>query len=367
MMQKLKQILKPVYLFSRGLVLNTLSVLVATRNTPLRPGGVRNILLIRIDRIGDIVLSTPALKALRKGFPSAHISLLVSPAMTELLSNCPYVDDIIPYNGVSSLGMREFDLAVDLHLDYPLRTAVIAYRSRARYRVGFNIAGKGVFFNVRISPDKKGKHLIDHTLEIVKAIGAEIDDRVPELSISPDAKAYVSSFMSRNHVSDTRLLIGIHPGGYYPSQRWMTERFAATGDKIIEDYAAQIVLIGGPGEETLAEKTASAMRGEPLVWVNESLVNLVALIDKCDLLICNNSGPLHIATAVKTPTVSTLGPTDPVRWWPHGGTSVVVKKRLSCIGCNRGECSHHVCMRQITVDEVMEAVGTVLTRPEIED
>ena len=96
--------------------------------------------------------------------------------------------------------------------------------------------------------------------------------------------------------------------------------------------------------------------------MKEPLKNLVALIDKCNLLICNNSGPLHIATAVGTPTVSTMGPTNSIRWWPYGDKNIVIRKNLSCIGCNRGVCNNHKCMELIAVNEVMEAVNTILVR-----
>ncbi|MDI6839381.1 MAG: glycosyltransferase family 9 protein [bacterium] len=366
----MRQKLNSLYLFLRGKILNTLSIFLTKQSKAPHPNEIKRILLIRIDRIGDVVLSTPALRALRERFPISHISILVSPKTQDLLLQSPYVDEVIPYNGkiaITSLlhsknRRKKFNLAIDLHLDYPLKTALIAYLSGAKYRVGFNIAGKSIFLNIRVMPDKKEKHLVEHTLDLIRAVSGNISTEEPELSIIPEAKQYVNNFLIHNNILNNDLLVGIHPGGYYPTQRWLPERFARVGDKIIDEYKAKIILMGGPGEEEIVEEIASNMKHKPVIYVREPLRNLVAIIDRCSLLICNNSGPLHIATAIGTPTVSTMGPTNPVRWWPWGDRNIVIRKHLPCNPCNKGVCNDHKCMELITVNEVMEAVNTILTR-----
>lgn len=378
MQQKMKKVLKTIYLFLRGRILNILSILLTKQSKIPQPKEVKKILVIRIDRIGDVILSTPTLRAIRKNFPYSHISILISPWTQDLLLQCPYVDEVIIYKGVfpkiqdfyfvptpkirdfcfasTSLRKRNFDLVFDLYLDYPLKSAVIAYLSGAKYRVGFNVAGRGIFFNIRVMPDKKEKHLIEHTLDIIRAIGADIDSKSPEVSTTPLASEYVENFLIQNNILDSDLLVGIHPGGYYPTQRWPLERFAAVGDEVIEKYQAKVVIIGGLGEEESVEEIANKMRYKPLIWVKEPLRNSVAFIDRCNLLICNHSGTLHIATALGTPTVSTMGPHNPIRWWPWGDRNIVIRKDLPCSPCNKGVCNEHRCLELITLDEVMEAV-----------
>jgi ADP-heptose:LPS heptosyltransferase len=207
-------------------------------------------------------------------------------------------------------------------------------------------------------------HAVDEFLNVVGSIGVTADDTRLVLSAPADAEAEVRRYLEAGGVRDDELLVGIHPGGHYWTQRWPPERFARLSDAITEEYKAKAVLITGPGEGPLAGEVLSKMSRPPLVFSGRPTGHLIALIWRCDLLICNNSGPLHIAAALGTPTVSMMGPTIPERWWPRGEGHIVIRKDLPCMPCNEGRCpiGTHDCMRLITVQDVIDAVESQLSR-----
>ncbi len=325
---------------------------------------VKKILIIRTDRVGDLILSIPALRVLRNKFGQAEITMLLNRGTRDLAKVIPWIDKIMVYRNLIQttrmLKQEGFDLAIDLIMDYQLKSALLAILSGAPHRLGFDIEGRGGFFNIRVKPDRKEKHMIEHTLDVVRAIGVDTTDKNPEIAVSDDKKRYIEEFLNQQNVFGSDLLVGIHPGGYYPSQRWLPDRFAQLADDIIVRYGAGIILIEGPGEEKSVRKVASLMSRKAIGVVGISLSKLPALIARCNLIVCNNSGPLHIATAVGTPTVSTMGPTVPYLWWPKGENHIVFRKDLPCSPCNLGVCKSHKCMKLITVEDVMGAVSVQL-------
>jgi heptosyltransferase-2 len=158
------------------------------------------------------------------------------------------------------------------------------------------------------------------------------------------------------------LTIAIHPGAYYPSQTRSVERFGELVKRILERYETKIILLGSRGEKDLV-RTVKQIAGKGVQdFSGLKLRELMALLSRCNLLICNNSGPLHIASALKVPTVSMIGPTVTPLWLSSGEHDMVIKKELSCSPCNRTFCRDHECMELITVDEVFEAVQSQITR-----
>jgi ADP-heptose:LPS heptosyltransferase len=156
--------------------------------------------------------------------------------------------------------------------------------------------------------------------------------------------------------------VGIHPGGRYPSQRWPLDKFSQLADMLVKKYKAKILIVGGVGEENLVDKIQAMMQEKAVKIKGLSLDKLVALIAQMDLLICNNSGPLHIAVSLKIPTVSTMGPTDPEQWLPVGSRNLVVRHDLACSPCDLGFCRRHECMNSITVTEMEKMVSLQLDR-----
>lgn len=323
---------------------------------------IKKILILRLDRIGDIALSTPAIKAVRKSFPEAHIAVMVKEEYRDLLMNDPAINEVIgckPFWDLKFIGGlrdRKFDLAVDLIMAWDYKSALLAYLSGAPYRAGYDIAGRGIFFNIKAGHGKEKKHLVENNMDVIRKLGIVPGGEKPQLHVAPQDSAFVKDLLSSQGIDQGEILVGIHLGGYYPSQRWPAERAAGLSDEIIKRYPAKVVLIGGPEERDLVERATGSMKVKAIVVKDISLEHLMALIQRCQLLVCNNSGPLHIACALGVPTVSTMGPTLPWRWRPVGENHIVLRKDLPCSPCEKGFCKTHECMELITVEEMLDAV-----------
>jgi heptosyltransferase II len=361
-MIRVRKIFKTIYLLCRGIILNGISFLSFSKKELLQTNDIKNILVIRLDRIGDMILSTPALRAIKHTFPKAKLTVCLHSYTKDLIANLDYVDDILEYKKRINLRPHCFDLVFDLIHDYTLLSAYLAFTTGAKHRVGFDIYGRGLFFTKKVSARDKSQHIIDMTLDLVKAVSKGEMDKSLDVPVLPEARGDAAKFLDQQGFNDNSRIICVHPGGVYWTKRWDYRRFAQAADEIIKKYQAIVILIGSNSEKDIIEKVKSAMSSEPILFLGQPLKTLVALIQKSNLLICNNSGPLHIASALNVPTVSTMGPAIASRWWPHGKGHIVLRKDIPCIGCGEGYCriKTHDCMRMITVEDMLDAVSEQL-------
>lgn len=355
-----KALLKQPYLKIRKILL---SPLLLNRNNTLKEQDIKKILLLRNDRVGDMTLSTPVFKALKKRYPDAKITVLASEKNQDILLNNPYVDEILVYKGINTfvneIRIMKFDLAIDLFLTHELKQAFLIYLSGAKYRLGFKDSGREMFFNVNGPENHHPKKMVEYLLDLAESAGAKTYDCTPEIFLSGEEKEWARDLLS-NKGFKSSLKIALHPGAFYQSQRWPAERFGELAEKIIEHCGASVLIFGDKKEEPLLKTIQNAAGDKAQIFCGVSLREFIALLSCCDLQICNNSGPLHIASALRIPTVSITGPTVIPLWLPWGNNNVVINKKLSCSPCNKATCSGHSCMNLITVSEVMEAVVSQL-------
>jgi lipopolysaccharide heptosyltransferase II len=358
MFDHLKTLLKEIYLRTRLVLLRPFLFLRKTISPP--HDKVKRILFLRHDRIGDMVLSTAALKALRKGYPSATITVFASGKNYEILKNNPNIDDVIIYYNISVLlrdiRPRRFDLVIDPFMTYELRQAFTAFLAGGRYRIGFEGAGREIFFNLRSPLTSSPKRMVDHLLDLAELAGGMRKGCRPEIFVSDTEMEWAHHTLAQKRISSNELTVAIHPGAHYPSQRWPAERFGELARLILQQGDGKVILLGSSDEKELLEAVKKGARVDIPVFSCDNIRKFMALLSRCDLLICNNSGPLHIATALKVPTVSTIGPTVTPLWLPYGENNVVINKTLSCSPCNKAICKDHECMESITVEEVYKAV-----------
>lgn len=370
-----RRTIKKLYLIIRGMFFRALSGFTfPLRKKALPKESLKNIFVITMKRAGDAVISIPAFRAIKESLPQSHLTAFANSYIQDILERIDAIDHLVIYEKGSPflqkaraarrLRRKPFDLAVDLTCDYTFEGALWAYLSGARYRVGYNTNQRGFLFNRPVKHDKKILHAVDEVLNIIKSIHLETQDKSLRISASKEAEAAIRQILRERGVKEGDLLIGIHPGGYYPTQRWLNERYAEIGDRVVEKYRARLALIGGPAEEDLIHQIEKNMRNRPMIFLNLQVRNLLALIQSCRLLVCNNSGPLHMAVALGTKTVSMIGPTIPERWWPYEEGHVVIRKNLPCMPCNEGSCrlKTHDCLRLITVEEVFEAVELQISK-----
>ena len=375
-----------LYLTLRNLALRNLifgSLLPFTKaytKEDLSDANIKNILVIRLDRIGDMVMTTPIFRALKEKWPDAQITVLANSVNKNIVINNPFIDCILVYDRKNKhkklnnrlsffkdIRKKEFNLVIDPYLDYELNTSIITRIVGSKYRLGFEFAGREFFYNIRytsntfpVSTDKK--HMIDYNLDLIGCIGVKANKKQPEIFLSADEKENASRILERVGVNPENRIIGIHPGGNYESQRWSVERFAAISDYLIASYGIKIILFGGRDERPLLSGFKDSAVRKPIILGELNLREFISVVSHCNLFLCNNSGPLHIATALNIPTVSTMGPTVPHHWWPRGDNHIVLKNDLDCSPCKKGICETHECMELITTDDFLAAVKTQLKR-----
>ncbi len=368
-----------LYLALRNLIFGGLLPFTKTyTREDLSDANIKNILVIRLDRIGDMVMTTPIFRALKEKWPEAQITVLANPANKNIVINNPFIDCILVYdreNEHKSLDNRlsffrdirksEFDLVIDPYLDYELNTSFITRIVGSKYRLGFEFAGREFFYNIRyasntfpVSTDKK--HMIDYNLGLIGCIGVKANKKQPEIFLGADEKENASGILEKAGVNPENKIIGIHPGGNYESQRWPVERFAAISDYLIASYGIKVILFGGLDERSLLSRFKDCAVSKPIILEDLNLREFISVVNYCNLFLCNNSGPLHIATSLNIPTVSTMGPTIPFHWWPRGDNHIVLRKDLDCSPCKKGICETHECMELITTDEFLAAVTSQL-------
>ena len=346
----------------------------------------KRILFIQISAIGDVILLTPALRAIRKQFPHARLTMVTSPINQQLLQNCPYIDEILTFRMdeygrsprrftalVRFLQERRFDLAIDFE-HWPRLTALLAYLSGAPRRIGFRAAGQYRHYVFTDTVEHaRGKHELLSFLEIARLLGCDMENTELEVWTCAENFNWVEQFLKEHGIKDDVPLIGIHPdaGRTEPRRRWTKEGYQQVADALAKKYGAQIVLTGAPPEVELSKQIASMMQAKAIVAAGKTDINqLAALFSRCQFVLCGNCGPMHLAAAVKTPVVALHGPTNPAQWGPWGGKHTIICSDMPCspclnlgfeYGCKALPDGTSRCMRTISVEAVLSACEHQLT------
>lgn len=333
-----------------------------------------NILLIRLSSFGDIVLTSPAIRAVRHHFPQARISMLVAEQYADLLTENPHLDDVIPFDRTAKnkdtsemvriirlLRERNFDLAIDFQRKF--RTSLLAYLSGAKCRVGYH-QPNGLMCTIRVS-DRINKHAIDRCFDLLRAIGINATDRRLELFLAECDRDNARKILAAKGVHSHPLRVGLFPGAGWKLREWMPDRFAAIVDLVVKHFDAQVLIFGGPNEGDLVNHVANLMTEEAISFaVNFRIRQFAALVEGCDLFITNDTGPMHVAAAMHTPTIALFGPGNHIRFQPLEAIHTTIRHHVPCNPCKQftDKCKDNVCMKLITVDEVWETVRQKLSK-----
>ncbi len=331
---------------------------------------MKRILLIRFGSIGDVVLTTPAIRAVRGAFPDAYIAMLVGDRSADVISANPHLDEVIIFRrevkvfsetrrAAAMLRERNFDISVDMQRKF--RSSLLAYRSRARLRVGYHRPG-GFLCTVKLP--RSDRHIVDQNLDLLKPLGISEADREPEIFLSDEDRDYANGVFQSQGLTEKSPIIGMFPGAGSPSKCWPVERFAAIGNLAAEEFNAQLMIFGGPGEADIVDNVAQNMKTHAVLMKDIiTLRQLGAMIEKCDLFLSNDTGPMHISVAVKTTTIGLFGPGDHVRFHPIGKKHALIRGDVPCGPCKQftGKCKDSICMEAITVDEVWKSVAQRLS------
>ncbi len=285
----------------------------------------KRILLIRLEHVGDVLLTTPAFRALRKRFPKAKIDVLVRDFTAEIVKKNPHGNNVIVWNApwLSNLGTKstrqeskrvlqslrrnKYDLAIDFHGD---PRNILLGRKVARYTVGFGCRGLGFLLNKTVKYGNQ--HVIDRNLSLARALGARVTDKTMELPITAADETFAA-----NALKGTIKAVCIAPGSGREQKNWIPARWAAVADALIEKNNATVVFTGSKRDATIVHDIVRAMKHANKtrnVCGKTTLTQLAAVLKRCALVLSPDSGAMHIARAMKTPLIGLFTVENPYEW-----------------------------------------------------
>ncbi|WP_428898131.1 ADP-heptose:LPS heptosyltransferase [Parelusimicrobium proximum] len=326
----------------------------------------KRILLVRTDRIGDLISITPAISVLKKNFPHAYIAVLASKYASGAVINNPMVDEVIVKEGfwktLKKVRAGKFDTAVIFFLD--AYAGLITFLARIPLRIGPVSKIWAIFLNKRITQKRSktpDKHESDFNLDLLKPLfvfyyPASTYIHIPRRDITK-AKKYLKDTFA---IIDTDKLVIIHPGSKGSAKNWPADNYAELTQKIMtHNPELKVLLTGGPDEQKLLAEIAAKLEPKPFVLTDAlPLTEFMAVINQADIFISNSTGPLHIAAALKKRTLSfypMIKGCLPSRWGPYGTGHIILMPPADTCGKCAPECTQGGCMSLITVDEAYAA------------
>jgi len=355
---------------------------------------VQKILFINPFGIGDVLFTTPLVKAIKENNPENFLGYWCNERVKPILETNPHIDKIFSLSrgdlkkifkrskleGISKsfsllkeLKSCKFDLAFDLSLDH--RYSLILKFLGVRERIGYNFKNRGRFLTKKIDIEGyKDKHITEYYLELLKFLGIAPKEKKIELNLEEKDISWAKEFLNSKGIRDDALIIGICPagGGSWGKQSWIKhwdkKKFAEVSDRLIERYNAKVIIFGDILEREICQKVKNLMRNTSIeISGRNNLRQFVALLGRCKILITNDGGPFHIARALNTKTVSIFGPVDEKVYGPYPKTKdhIVIKKDLNCRPCYKKfripTCPYNrKCLNSISVEEVFQAVENLL-------
>lgn len=341
---------------------------------------VKNILIVRLSAIGDVVHALPVAHAVRKKYPRAEISWIVEEKAYELVETNPYLDRVIllPKNQwkkefsnqkwktlkkvkryFQELKKYNFDFVLDIHGLFKSGLTTFFSGANIRYGPADGREGSTLFYNHKIEPPPVKVHQVERNLYLAQAIGADTDDVDYGITVREEEKKKIDLILE----PESEEIIAINPFTTWTSKDWPRKRFAELADRLKQKLDCKIVITGGPGDVEGVQEICSMMDKKSLNLAGKtSIRELAELYRRVDLFIGGDTGPLHLAAAVNTPCIALMGPTTPETHGPYGEGHTVIHKDLECKGCWKRECKKgdRSCMKKIEVDEVFFAVRKML-------
>lgn len=337
------------------------------------------ILLIKPSSLGDIIHALPVLAGLRRRYPDAHIAWLVASGFATLLEGHPLLNEVIRFDRarfgrmltsprisgdflrfVGGLRRKKFDLVIDLQ--GLIRSGFLAAASGASRRVGFADARElaWAFYTQRVRCPADAQHAVEKNLCIAEAVDARHEPAQFPLALQPAELEAVRRRLDEAAGHKQATYTCVLPGARWDSKLWPADRFAGLIDLMHQRGIPRVVLLGAASERALADQIRVHCRSHPISLVGQTnLRELACLISQAALVVCLDSGPMHIAAALDKPTIALFGSTDPARTGPWSSSAEVVRVELDCSPCLRRVCPlrHHRCLRDLTVERVANAVS----------
>jgi lipopolysaccharide heptosyltransferase II len=340
-----------------------------------RSAGSPRILVVGVDWMGDVIFSTPLLRALRRAHPGAHIAYSTARRCVDVLRGCAYVDRVVAFDEAPFLsGAAEqarfaaeirrgrFDTALFLHRS--ATRAFLALAGGVRRRIGYGGWKRAWLLTRTVPPPAEPVHRVDHYLGVLEGAGARPAGREVELSVTPEGRRAWGELRAACEPLRRGPYAVLHPGGNWALKRWPVEHFARLV-RYFEGRGVATAVCGTPQERPLADAlVAASPQGSAVSLSGRTTVeSLAALMSESFCVVSNDSGPLHLGAAVRAPLVALFGPTRSDRTGPLSfGPVCVIERRVGCeLPCTFGSCHHRVCLEGLDPDEVIGRIDAFLS------
>lgn len=318
--------------------------------------------------IGDAILSLPALESLRKNFPQAQIWIAAREWVKDLFTSYHFIKGVIPLSNLDSLkgvrstakNLKESHFDTGILFTNSFSSAFLFYLAKIPERWGYMRDGRGILLTRSVTPKGREElsHQLNYYLELISGLGLKTHPSEINLPLTQEEKTSAKEMLLSLNIDLKRPLVVLNPGASYgPAKRWPASRFAEVARLFQQRKNAEILIIGSSDESELAESIVSSMTKKPLSLAGKTNLRLLAgLISHAAVFVTNDSGPMHLANALKTPVTAIFGPTDPRLTGPFQEPAMVIKKDVLCWPCSYRECPFdHGCMMKIEPEEVFKA------------
>ncbi len=355
---------------------------------------MKKFLIINPFGIGDVLFTTPVIRAIKEAYPQSFIGYWCNERAGEILKNNPRVDTVFalsrgdlkkirhksPIKGmgillslVRKIRQEKFEVSLDFSLDH--RYSLISKLAGIKKRSGFDYKRRGGFLTHRISIEGyTSKHVVEYYLDLLKFIDIKPQHYNLELFISAECKLKSKNILARYGIKESELVVGIAPGAGASwgkdaaVKHWPAEKYGELADRIAENFNAKIIIFGDGSEKPIAEVIMNTARYKPIDLAGKTtLEELAGLISNLNILITNDGGPLHMAVALGIKTVSIFGPVDETVYGPYPPSAkhTVIKEDIDCRPCYQnfrfaGCMNDRRCLEDISVDEVYSAVDKLI-------
>ena len=344
-----------------------------SRKAPAEPAAPQSIIVLAREHIGDLVCTTPALRSLRNLYPLAHIAVEAGEQASSVFQNSPAVDEVIVrprHQGLAGKAnfvrlLRRMKYSLGIILDDSPDMALHLWLGGVPVRAG--IVRRPRFarlLNLPVPYDASAHEMVDNFLNVVGALGGNIENRRPEMFPGPRDVERVCELMEATGLDGSEPVLALNPGASASANRWPPEYFARLGDLLQDAGLGRVALLGGPGDDVLAREIVRGMRSAPIVLTGRlTLHELYVVLGRCAIMITGDTGPMHMAAGAGTPILGLFGPADPVESGPgYVPRSRVLRHVTGCSECTKSQCRRNQhCMRLIKPEEAAEAALSLLS------
>jgi lipopolysaccharide heptosyltransferase II len=331
-------------------------------------------LIISTTGIGDTLWGTPSIHALRETFPECYISVLTNPVGFEILKENPDINNLYIFKRglagyfklpglLKQLKKKNIDTAFIFHASDRILWPICFFSGAAEI-IGFKGQNKGLdFILTRTVNLQNNIHGIESRLRLVEEIKAATSKRAISFYLTDKEREKAERFLQGKGINKHSLLIGLHPGAQKPFKCWPAKRFIEAGNILVKSFGCKVIVTGDSNEKAIADDIASKIKDAVSTAGKLSLRETAAVIERMSLFISNDTGPMHISFALRTPTVALFSPTDPKLCGPYHAEGVgIIKKLKTCDPCIAKKCNKPTCMEQITVEEVVTKAESLLRK-----